>query len=98
VQPPVAPGGRFTKDAFSIDLAAGTVTCPAGQARAAASLRRRPDRPLRHACGACPLAARCTTAKDGRSIYAGPHEEQLARARAVTGGHAVALAPPGRLA
>jgi Transposase DDE domain len=27
-------------------------------------------------------AAQCTAAKDGRSIYAGPYEEQLARARA----------------
>ncbi len=83
VQPPVAPGGRFIKDAFSIDLAAGTVTCPAGQA---APLRPFGDggRIARFgaACAACPLAARCTTAKDGRSIYAGPYEEQLARARA----------------
>ena len=83
VQPPVAPGGRFTKDAFSIDLAAGTVTCPAGQA---APLRSFGDggRIARFgaACAACPLSARCTTAKDGRSIYAGPYEEQLARARA----------------
>ena len=30
VQPPTAPGGRFTKDRFTIDLDAGTVTCPAG--------------------------------------------------------------------
>ena len=28
VQPPTAPGGRFAKDRFTIDLAAGTVTCP----------------------------------------------------------------------
>jgi Transposase DDE domain/Transposase domain (DUF772) len=83
VQPPVAPGGRFTKDAFSTDLAAGTVTCPAGQA---APLRPFGDggRIARFgtACAGCPLAAQCTTAKDGRSIYAGPYEEQLARARA----------------
>lgn len=32
VQRPVAPGGRFSKDAFDVDLQAGTVTCPAGQA------------------------------------------------------------------
>ncbi len=31
VQPPSAPGGRYAKDAFQIDLAAGTVICPAGQ-------------------------------------------------------------------
>jgi hypothetical protein len=28
VQPPTAPGGRYAKDRFSIDLHAGTVTCP----------------------------------------------------------------------
>ena len=30
VQPPVAPGGRFAKDAFNINLESGTVSCPAG--------------------------------------------------------------------
>lgn len=30
----------------------------------------------------CPLAAQCTTAKGGRTIYAGPYEQQLAAARA----------------
>ena len=34
------------------------------------------------ACSSCPLAARCTAAKGGRTISIGPHEEQLARARA----------------
>jgi hypothetical protein len=28
-QVPTAPGGRFAKDQFRIDLQAGTVTCPA---------------------------------------------------------------------
>ncbi len=31
VQPPVAPGGRFSKDAFQIDLRAGTVELPCRQ-------------------------------------------------------------------
>jgi Transposase DDE domain len=30
VQKPAAPDGHFTKDAFTIDLATATVTCPAG--------------------------------------------------------------------
>ena len=30
-QSPSAPGGRLAKDAFTIDLHAATVTCPAGQ-------------------------------------------------------------------
>jgi hypothetical protein len=82
VQPPVASGGRFTKDAFSIDLAGGTVTCPAGRT---APLRPAGDGRIAcfgAACASCPLASRCTKAKEGRSIYAGPYEEQLARARA----------------
>jgi hypothetical protein len=82
VQPPVAPGGRFAKDAFTIDTAAGSVTCPAGQV---APLRARRHGAAAHfgpACAACPLAARCTTDRRGRSIRVGPHEAQLARARA----------------
>lgn len=82
VQPPVAPGGRFGKDAFTIDTAAGIVTCPAGQV---APLRARRHGAAAHfglACAACPLAARCTTDRRGRSISVGPHEAQLARARA----------------
>src|SRR5258708_107238 len=82
VQPPAASGGRFTKDAFRIDLAGGAVTCPAGRT---APLRPFGDGRIASfgaACARCPLAARCTKAKDGRSIYAGPYEQQLARARA----------------
>lgn len=82
VQPPAAAGGRFTKDAFGIDLTARTVTCPAGQI---APLRRAKPGAMAYfgqACASCALAARCTTAKGGRTIYAGPYEEQLAAARA----------------
>jgi hypothetical protein len=82
VQPPSAAGGRFAKDAFGIDLAARTVTCPAGQI---APLRRAAPGAMAYfgpACASCPLAAQCTTAKGGRTIYAGPYEEQLAAARA----------------
>ena len=82
VQPPVAPGGRFGKDAFAVDLAAASVTCPAG---VSVPLRPSGDRRIATfglACAACPLAARCTTDRRGRSISVGPHEAQLARARA----------------
>ncbi len=34
------------------------------------------------ACAACPLAARCTTDRRGRTVKVGPHEAQLVRARA----------------
>jgi hypothetical protein len=82
VQAPNAPGGRFAKDAFAIDLEAGTVTCPAGQT---AALRQVKDGHIAHfarACQGCPLAERCTTSADGRSIHVGLYEQQLTRARA----------------
>jgi|GraSoiStandDraft_5_1057265.scaffolds.fasta_scaffold48590_1 Transposase DDE domain/Transposase domain (DUF772) len=81
VQPPVAPGGRFAKDAFNIALHAGTVSCPAGRT---VTLKPAGDGQLAHfgsACTDCPLAAKCTTSADGRTINVGPYEEQLTRAR-----------------
>jgi hypothetical protein len=82
VQAPNAPGGRYAKDAFGIDLTAGTVTCPAGQT---AGLRPIKDGHIAHfgqACQGCPLAERCTTSPSGRSIHVGVYEQQLTRARA----------------
>jgi len=82
VQAPNAPGGRYAKDAFGIDLDAGTVTCPAGQT---APLRPIKDGHIAHfgtACCGCPLAERCTTSTDGRSVHVGVYEQQLQRARA----------------
>jgi hypothetical protein len=82
VQPPVAPGGRYAKDAFGIDLQSGTVTCPAGQL---APLRPLADGQIARfgrACAGCPLTERCTASPAGRSIRVGPHEAQLTRARA----------------
>ena len=85
VQNPVAPDGHFTKDAFTIDLAAATVTCPAGLTK--------PIRPIRghdrhagaarygKACAGCPLTAQCTTSKSGRIITIGHYEARLSRAR-----------------
>jgi Transposase DDE domain/Transposase domain (DUF772) len=82
-QPPAAVKGCFPKDRFTTGLDAKTVTCPAGvtvpirpaTGRHAGTARFAP------ACRACPLAAQCTTAKDGRTITIGPHEAQLAAAR-----------------
>ncbi|WP_433358700.1 IS1182 family transposase [Streptosporangium sp. CA-115845] len=83
VQKANAPGGRFTKDAFRVDLAEQTVTCPSGvstpirpQADGGGAAR------FGAACGSCPLASCCTTAKDGREIKISPYEEQLAKGRA----------------
>jgi len=82
VQPPVAQAGRFTKDAFHVDLAAGQVSCPAGRTTPLRKAGQGRAASFGAACASCPLAAQCTTAKAGRSIYVGPYEEQLARARA----------------
>jgi hypothetical protein len=85
VQNPVAPAGHFTKAAFTIDLAAATVTCPADHTK--------PIRPLRDhdrhagaarfgkACTSCPLAAQCTTSRSGRIITIGHYEARLTTAR-----------------
>jgi len=82
VQPPVAPAGRFAKDAFTIDPGAATVTCPAGQVTALRALADGQIACFGAACRDCPLAERCTASADGRTIRVGPHEAQLVRARA----------------
>ena len=83
VQPPPALGGRFAKDRFTIDLAAGSVTCPGH-----VTVDIRPAKggggvaAFGTACPGCPLAARCTTSPAGRTVTIGAYEPQLARARA----------------
>ncbi len=81
VQPAVAQGGRFSKDDFTIDTEAATVTCPAGRVAPLRARRRGAVATFESACAACPLASRCTTSKAGRSIAVGPHEASLVRAR-----------------
>ena len=82
VQPPAARAGRFTKAEFASDLEAGTVTCPAGLVAPLRPVAKGAVASFGAACAACPLAARCTSAREGRSISVGAHEAQLARARA----------------
>jgi hypothetical protein len=84
-QAPVAPGGRFTKDAFAIDLPAQTVTCPGDitvAIRASGHQRHAAVAVFGQACPSCPLAAQCTTSKTGRTITLSAYEAELARARA----------------
>jgi hypothetical protein len=74
----------FSKDRFGIDLGGQSVTCPAGISA--------PIRPARcgdgsgiayfgQACAGCPLRGQCSTAKGGRTIAVGAHEQALADAR-----------------
>lgn len=86
-QPPAAVKDHFPTDRLAVDPGGNTVTGPAGVTV--------PIRPAtgRHAgtarfaaaCRTCPLAAQCTTAKDGRTITIGPHEARLAAARQAHG-------------
>jgi hypothetical protein len=82
VQAANAPGGRYSKDVFTIDLEARQVTCPN---QVTAPIRPKPGGGgaacFGTACAACPLAAQCTTARNGRVITIGPHEEHLAHGR-----------------
>lgn len=81
-QPPVAPGGRFAKDRFDIDLEADTVTCPNA---VTVTIRRGRDgdgiASFGDACARCPLRSECTNAAGGRRVTVGRYEHRLAAAR-----------------
>jgi hypothetical protein len=79
--PPVRNANGFSKDQFRIDLAAGTVTCPAHHTVTIRNGRHRSARfgPL---CRSCPLRAACTKARGGRVISIHPHEAALQHAKA----------------
>jgi hypothetical protein len=83
VQAPVAPDGRFSKDAFTIDLGAQTVCCPAG---AIVHIRKAGDGGGLAAfgvrCATCPQRSQCTANKEGRTIRIHPQEATLQRKRA----------------
>jgi transposase len=76
--------GRLAKRDFEIELAAGTVTCPAGQVaeiRTEPSGTRRASFP-KAACGGCPLRSRCVQPGRGvRQVEIAPKEELLIAAR-----------------
>jgi hypothetical protein len=82
VQPAHAQAGHFSKDDFAVDLAARTVTCPAGRVAGLTRHGRGQQARFRGACATCPLASRCTTSAGGRRIAVGPHEVLLSSGRA----------------
>lgn len=67
---PAVPGG-FDLDDFTIDETARTVTCPAAVTRPLTASR---SVTFGAVCRGCPLRARCTTAKDGRSLTVHEHD------------------------
>ena len=77
VQPAVE--GGFTCDDFAVDEQAGTVTCPAGWTRPLSASRTATFGAL---CRDCPLRARCTTSKTGRSLTLHERDDLLRAARA----------------
>ena len=80
--PPVRNANGYSKDRFTIDMAAGTVTCPAEHTVAIrAGLRYRVAR-FGVLCGSCPLRAECTKSRRGRVISIHPQEAALQHAKA----------------
>jgi Transposase domain (DUF772)/Transposase DDE domain len=75
---PAVEGG-FTTDDFTVDAAAGAVTCPAGITR---RVTPRNAVIFGAACRDCPLRQRCTTAKAGRTLHLHEHDGLLRAARA----------------
>ena len=71
------PGG-FTLDDFTVDQAAGTVTCPNGIVRTITATR---NVIFGRACRGCPLQHKCTTNKAGRSLSLHEHDGLLRAAR-----------------
>jgi hypothetical protein len=81
-QVPTAPGGRFGKDQFRVDLTGQTVTCPARVTVAIRPARGGGGRArFGVACSVCPLRQACTTSTRGRVVAVHPHEAALGAAR-----------------
>jgi len=81
---PAVPAG-FTVDDFTVDEQAGTATCPNGVTR---PINNNRQINFGVACRACPLRARCTRSRTGKSMRLREHDA-LARA------HRVQAADPG---
>jgi IS5 family transposase len=75
--PRVIPGG-FTVDDFTVDHAAGTATCPNGLTR---TIAHSGFAVFGAACAGCPLRARCTRSRKGKSLKVGPHDARRRAAR-----------------
>ena len=73
-----AVAGGFTLGDFTIDLEAGTVTCPEN---ITVTITKKGSARFGAHCTACPVRSRCTNAKAGRVIVLHPHHDLLAQAR-----------------
>jgi hypothetical protein len=73
-----AVAGGFTVDDFTVDQAAGTVTCPNAITRPISATG---VATFGAQCRTCPLRSRCTTSKTGRKLVVGDHDALLRQAR-----------------
>lgn len=80
--PPVRNANGYSKDRFTIDLAAGTVTCPAHHTVTIRVGRRHRQARFGVFCGSCPLRTDCTKSARGRVISIHPQEAALQYAKA----------------
>jgi transposase len=81
--PAMTNRGRFAKTDFTINLEAGSCTCPAGQV--SVELRGTKQRYFQFAaaiCGACPLRPQCVRGQGGRTVQVHPQERLVQAARA----------------
>lgn len=70
--------GLYPKDLFTVDLHAGTVTCPARRTTPIRPARRGGGRAVfGEACASCPLRDACTRSRKGRIIAINRHERAL---------------------
>jgi IS5 family transposase len=74
---PAVPDG-FTLDDFTIDVAAGVVTCPRGMT---VPISERGNAVFGAMCRGCPVRERCTRSKAGRTLRLHEHHDLLAAAR-----------------
>jgi hypothetical protein len=74
---PAVEGG-FTIDDFTVSPSGDAVTCPAGVTRPVTARR---NVIFGAACAGCPLRARCTTSKSGRTLALHEHDGLLRAAR-----------------
>ena len=77
---PVPRTGRdgFTVDDFTVDHDNRTATCPNGLSR---PINRSGFAVFGAACAGCPLRARCTRSRRGKSLKVGPHDARHRAAR-----------------
>lgn len=81
VMPPTSRAGCFTQEAFVIDRAAGTATCPAGAVVALRVIQDGQRADFSAHCEGCTLRDKCTTSPRGRMLNVHPNFELLHGAR-----------------